>query len=83
MVLLDTKGNFSSNERKKFIEQILSIILKEMIEQFNPFSSSDIKKMVITDIIFELIYQHFHKFEKKSVGNPEYDIRFGTIRYLL
>jgi hypothetical protein len=44
MVLLDTKGNFSSNERKKFIEQILSIILKEMIEeQFNPFSSSDIK----------------------------------------
>jgi hypothetical protein len=65
MVLLDTKGNFSSNERKKFIEQILSIILKEMMEkQFNPFTSSDIKKMVITDIIFELIYQHFHKFEK-------------------
>jgi hypothetical protein len=45
MVLLDKKGNSSSNERKKFIEQILSIILKEMIEeQFNPFSSSDIKK---------------------------------------
>ncbi len=35
-------------------------------EQLNPFSSSDIKKMVITDIIFELIYQHFHKFEKKN-----------------
>ena len=70
MVLLDKKGNFSSNERKKFIEQILSIILKEI-------------KMVITDIIFELIYQHFHKFGKKSVGNPEYDIRYGTIRYLL
>jgi hypothetical protein len=45
MVLLDTKGNFSSNERKIFIEQILSIILKEMIEEhFNPFSSSKNKK---------------------------------------
>jgi hypothetical protein len=31
-LLLDKKGNSSTNERKKLIEQILTIIPKEMIE---------------------------------------------------
>jgi hypothetical protein len=46
MVLLDKKkATLLLMKQKKFIEQILSKILKEMIEeQFNPFSSSDIKK---------------------------------------
>jgi hypothetical protein len=66
-VLLDTKSNFLLMKERNLLNKFLSIILQEMIEeQLNPFSSSDIKKMVITDIIFELIYQHFHKFEKKN-----------------